>query len=54
MSPGRRELVVGTDVWFEGSHWRVQRIDANGVELTSGRAAVRDFRPNVLGSNADH
>jgi putative transposase len=41
MSSGRRELVVGTEVWFEGSLWRVQRIDANGVELAAGRAAVR-------------
>jgi hypothetical protein len=41
VSSARFELTVGTEVWFEGNLWRVQRIDANGVELASDRTATR-------------
>lgn len=40
-SPGRFELAVGTELWFEGALWRVHRIDARGVELMSDRTATR-------------
>ena len=41
VTTSRFDLTVGTELWFEGSLWRVQRIDANGVELTCGRSATR-------------
>lgn len=41
MSSARFELTVGMELWFGGTLWRVQRIDANGVELASDRTATR-------------
>ncbi|KAA0021786.1 integrase, partial [Antrihabitans cavernicola] len=45
------ELAVGTQVWFDGSVWSVQKLTANTVTLCSGER-LRAVAIAVLASQA--